>query len=124
MLFWIVNFPFNLKTGERSRFHRDVRHLEMYFANLLLLRLNPVSFLIPFLPALFGETHTVDFVVLIIMQMWKLFLSGLGAGLAWIATQQRPQNNTFSGIGSALLILISKCRIIYISQIPKDKRDR
>ena len=38
--------------------------------------------------------------------MCKWLLSGLGAGLAWIATQQRPQNNTFSGIGSAALLIL------------------
>ena len=58
-------------------------------------RLNPAAFLIPAIPTLVGTVITLN---LFLLEIY--LLSGLGAGLAWVASQQRPITTTFSDIGS------------------------
>jgi hypothetical protein len=58
-------------------------------------RLTPASFLIPAIPTLVGKGIQNKFAI----DIYYIF-SGLGAGLAWVASQQVPITTTISEIGS------------------------
>jgi hypothetical protein len=57
-------------------------------------RLTPAALLIPAIPTLVGKRWFLKYF------SFCIFISGLGAGLAWVASQRRPITTTFSNIGS------------------------